>query len=125
MGDPQASIQILTSMKIMGINISIDDFGTGYSSLSYLKRIPADKVKIDRSFVSGIGTNPDDTAIVRTILSLADSMDKLVVAEGIETQEQYQTLRSMGCQAGQGYWMSKPAPPEEFTVLLQTKQTFG
>lgn len=125
MHDPVETTRILNSMKAMELAIAIDDFGTGYSSLSYLKRIPADKIKIDKSFVDGIGINPDDTAIVRAILSLANTIEKKSHAEGIESREQYEALRAMGCESGQGYWMSKPVPPDALIALLQQHPNYN
>jgi len=119
MTDPEASTRILGELKNMGVRIAIDDFGTGYSSLSYLKRIPAGEVKIDKSFVDGINREVDDTAIVHTILALADVLDKTVVAEGVETEDQYAALHSLHCQLAQGYWISRPIPPDDFTRLLE------
>ena len=121
MRDPEMSIRILGSLKSRGVHIAIDDFGTGYSSLSYLKRIPADKIKIDKSFVDGINTDVDDTAIVRTILALVNSMEKTSLAEGIETEAQFRALRSMGCHHAQGYWISPPIDADSFSALLETR----
>jgi len=121
MRDPEMSIRILSSLKSKGVHIAIDDFGTGYSSLSYLKRIPADKIKIDKSFVDGINVDVDDTAIVRTILALVTSLEKISLAEGIETEAQFRALRSMGCQQGQGYWLSPPVDAEGFATLMNTR----
>jgi EAL domain-containing protein (putative c-di-GMP-specific phosphodiesterase class I) len=117
----EASTRVLGELKAMGVRIAIDDFGTGYSSLSYLKRIPADKVKIDKSFVDGINIEVDDTAIVHTILALADVLDKSVVAEGVETEDQYNALKSLNCHFAQGYWISRPLPPENLTLLLSQR----
>ncbi|MBU1690492.1 MAG: EAL domain-containing protein [Gammaproteobacteria bacterium] len=119
MQDPEASILVMDKLKSIGIKISIDDFGTGYSSLAYLKRIPADTIKIDRSFVNGIQNDPDDLAIVRAILALGNSLEKRCLAEGIETAENFETLNNLGCHFGQGYWMSKPIPALEFSKLLK------
>ncbi len=119
--DQEASTRILGELKALGVRIAIDDFGTGYSSLSYLKRIPADKVKIDKSFVDGINLEVDDTAIVHTILALADLLDKAVIAEGVETEEQYNALQNLNCQYAQGYWISRPIPPEEFISQLNRR----
>ena len=121
MRDPEMSIRILGSLKAKGVHIAIDDFGTGYSSLSYLKRIPADKIKIDKSFVDGINIDVDDTAIVRTILALVNSMEKISLAEGIETEAQFRALREMGCHHAQGYWISPPIDAESFSLLLDTR----
>lgn len=119
MQDPEASIQVMDKLKSIGIRIAIDDFGTGYSSLAYLKRIPADIIKIDRSFVNGIHNDQDDLAIVRTILALGSSLEKRCLAEGIETAENFEILNRLGCHFGQGYWMSKPIPAMEFSNLLK------
>jgi len=117
--NPEVSSRILGDLKAMGVRISIDDFGTGYSSLSYLKRIPADKVKIDKSFVDGINLEVDDTAIVHTILALASVLNKTVVAEGIETEDQYTALHGLNCGLAQGYWISRPVPADDMTSLLE------
>lgn len=119
MQNPEASIQVMETLKSIGIKIAIDDFGTGYSSLAYLKRIPADIIKIDRSFVDGIHNDPDDLAIVRAILALGSALDKRCLAEGIETAENFEILNTLGCHFGQGYWMSKPIPAMEFSKLIQ------
>lgn len=120
--DQEASTRILGGLKALGVRIAIDDFGTGYSSLSYLKRIPADKVKIDKSFVDGIDLEADDTAIVHTILALAKVLDKVVVAEGVETEEQYNALRALNCQLAQGNWISRPLPPKDYAAMLSRRE---
>ena len=121
MRDPEMSIRILGSLKSKGMRIAIDDFGTGYSSLSYLKRIPADKIKIDKSFVDGVNIDVDDTAIVRTILALVNSLEKTALAEGIETESQFHALRSMGCQHAQGNWICKPIDALSFAAMLEKR----
>ncbi|MBT9612207.1 MAG: EAL domain-containing protein [Burkholderiales bacterium] len=121
MRDPEMSIRIMGSLKSKGVRIAIDDFGTGYSSLSYLKRIPADKIKIDKSFVDGVNIDVDDTAIVRTILALVHGLEKTALAEGIETEAQFHTLRGMGCQHAQGYWISHPIDAQSFSALLDER----
>lgn len=118
MQNAEASIEVMNKLKSLGIRLAIDDFGTGYSSLSYLKRIPADIIKIDRSFVSEIHNNPDDFAIVRTVLALGASLEKRCLAEGIETAAHFEVLRDLGCHYAQGYWMSKPLPAGQFDALL-------
>jgi EAL domain-containing protein (putative c-di-GMP-specific phosphodiesterase class I) len=108
----------LSRLREMGVGISIDDFGTGYSSLAYLKRLPADALKIDRSFVAGLGEDIEDTAIVGMIVELAHTLGMEVVGEGVETEEQAELLREMGCDMAQGYYFSKPMPPEEVPGFL-------
>ena len=103
----------LRALRGLGVRIAIDDFGTGYSSLSYLKRLPIDMLKIDRSFVAGLGTDPDDTSIVQAIASLARTLGLDLVAEGVETDRQRQVLLDLGCQFGQGYWWSRPISGDE------------
>jgi diguanylate cyclase (GGDEF)-like protein/PAS domain S-box-containing protein len=109
---------VLDRLKAMGVEISIDDFGTIYSSLSYLKRLPADAIKIDRSFVKGLGENVEDTAIVQMIVGLAHTLRMEVIAEGVESEEQARLLKELGCDFAQGFHFSKPLPPEEIPALL-------
>lgn len=118
MVDPEASMRIMGSLKALGLRIAIDDFGTGYSSLAYLKRIPADKIKIDKSFIDGLNIDADDNAIVHTILALAKELEKVTVAEGVETEDQFKTLRALGCELAQGYLMSQPLAAEAFVNLM-------
>jgi diguanylate cyclase (GGDEF)-like protein len=114
--------QTLHELKAMGIGLSIDDFGTGYSSLSYLKMFPFDSLKIDRSFVSGIPEDRDDVAVTQAVIQLARALSMRAVAEGVETQEQKQRLRELGCDEIQGYLVSRPLPAEKLTpVLLENR----
>ena len=119
MGDVNASIAILQELAIMGVRCSIDDFGTGYSSLSYLKKFPISALKIDRSFVRDIPADANDASIAISIIALARSMNLNVVAEGIETEAQLIFLRDQGCFHGQGYYFSRPVPPEDIEPRLR------
>ncbi|HEY1934436.1 MAG TPA: EAL domain-containing protein [Acetobacteraceae bacterium] len=119
MEDVDRTITMLGKLKDIGVKLAIDDFGTGYSSLAYLKRLPLDVLKIDRSFVSGIGQNQEDTAIVRAIMSLAKSLSLSVTGEGIETADQAELLNTMGCDHGQGYFFARPLLADRITAMLQ------
>ena len=126
MDDPESSIRVLTEFRNLGVSIAIDDFGTGYSSLSYLKRIPADKLKIDKSFVDGVATDSEDAAIVRTVLALAASLGIETIAEGIEQEAQRQALIDLGCAYGQGYLFSRPLAPQVFAqTFFEPRQHAG
>ncbi|MDO8465516.1 MAG: EAL domain-containing protein [Gallionella sp.] len=107
------------ALKTLGVGLSLDDFGTGYSSLSYLKQLPLNQLKIDRSFVNDIATDPSDAIMVRTIIDMAHNFNFNVIAEGVETEAQLAFLKLHGCKAYQGYLFSKPVPIEEFEALLQ------
>lgn len=114
----ESALTVLSEIRKMGIRILIDDFGTGYSSLSYLKRLPIDCVKLDRSFVSGATTDPNDAALVMAIITLAHNLDLKVVAEGVETEEQRDFLRLLRCDAGQGYLFGKPMPADVIEATM-------
>jgi len=113
MKDLGKSIKLLTEIRDLGINIALDDFGTGYSSLSYLKQLPINTLKIDKSFIDNISTNSREKAIVDGIIQLAQKIGLDVIAEGVETKEQIQLLKQMGCNQIQGYYFSKPLPADE------------
>jgi diguanylate cyclase (GGDEF)-like protein len=114
-----ANVEMLARLKETGVRLSMDDFGTGYSSLTYLKRFPIDELKIDRAFISGIPAERDSMAIVTAIVGMARALGLKVVAEGVETEEQLRFLRSLRCDAYQGYYCSRPVPPEPFADLLR------
>jgi EAL domain-containing protein (putative c-di-GMP-specific phosphodiesterase class I) len=119
MKNAEHTIETLCKFHEMGIEIAIDDFGIGYSSLNYLKRFPIGRLKIDQSFVRDITTDPDDSAIVAAIITMAHSLKLKVVAEAVETPDQLEFLRQLQCDEIQGYLFSRPLPPEEMTKLLK------
>ncbi|HSY27408.1 MAG TPA: EAL domain-containing protein, partial [Burkholderiaceae bacterium] len=115
-----AVIRTMQSLNGDGVSHALDDFGTGYSSLSYLQRLPVERIKIDRSFVSNITSSPGDAAIARAVVGMAHSLDMTVIAEGVETEGQLGFLRGLGCEEIQGYYFSRPLPEQEFVDLLRT-----
>jgi diguanylate cyclase (GGDEF)-like protein len=117
MGNAEAAAQMFKQLRSLGVQLSIDDFGTGYSSLSYLHRFPLNYLKIDRSFVMRMTTD-NDNAIVKTIATLAQNLGMEVIAEGIETEEQYQRLKELGCEYGQGFLFSRPVDADSASRLL-------
>jgi EAL domain-containing protein (putative c-di-GMP-specific phosphodiesterase class I) len=121
MKDPEESIETLRRLKGIGVGLEIDDFGTGYSSLSYLSSLPFDTVKIDRSFVTGLGTGEDRGEIVRSILELARSLGLDVIAEGVETEDELQRLLTLGCMRAQGYYFSKPMGPKAVPATVEAE----
>jgi CheY-like chemotaxis protein len=125
MDDTDQSTDVLEALASIGVAMSIDDFGTGYSSLSYLKRFPLDELKIDKSFVDGLGKNAEDTAIVAAVVAMAHALDLCVVAEGVETEDQLQRLRTLGCDQAQGYHLAYPGPGEALTRLLREEAFVG
>ena len=125
MDDITVAVELLHSMKALGVSMSIDDFGTGYSSLSYLSRFPIDVLKIDRSFVSAIGRDANDAALVSSIIALAHNLKLAVIAEGVETAEQLDYLRRHGCDEMQGYYFSRPLPADQFEQMLREDRTLA
>jgi EAL domain-containing protein (putative c-di-GMP-specific phosphodiesterase class I) len=112
MADPECAISVITRLAQIGVRVAIDDFGTGYSSLGYLRQLPSQEIKIDKCFVLGLGGAADvvDASIVRSVIALAHALGREVVAEGIESREAWDLLRSMGCDVAQGYFLSRPLP---------------
>jgi diguanylate cyclase (GGDEF)-like protein/PAS domain S-box-containing protein len=119
MHDADINLGTLSALHRMGVELSLDDFGTGYSSLAYLKRFPVGKLKIDRSFVNDLETDPDDWAIASTIVSMGRSLRMTVLAEGVETAEQLAQLRKMGCDMAQGYYFSRPTTADGIAEILR------
>ncbi len=118
MSDVDKSLERLAELKELGVRLAIDDFGTGYSSLSYLQRLPIDVVKIDKTFVDGLGSDSHDTQIVSAIVSLAKALNLRTIAEGVETQAQFESLVLLGCDEAQGYLLGKPMTTEELEAVL-------
>jgi diguanylate cyclase (GGDEF)-like protein len=118
--DPVRTAAVLEELRSWGARISLDDFGTGYSSLGYIRRLPFDTIKIDRSFVSGITEDPKMQGIVRAVLDLAHALDREVIAEGIETEAECETLIAMGCKVGQGFFLGRPT--EDVTQLMERRR---
>ncbi len=119
MQNPERVIKILTEIKKMGVRLAIDDFGTGYSSLGQLKRFPIDTLKVDRSFIRDLSRNSDDQGITEAIIAMGKTLSLTVIAEGVETEEQEAFLRSHACDEMQGFYFSKPTPPDQFADLLR------
>jgi diguanylate cyclase (GGDEF)-like protein len=116
----EATASVLQALKFMGVQLAVDDFGTGYSSLSYLRRFPIDALKIDQSFVRDITSNPDDATIVSAVINMGRSLKQRVIAEGVETREQFAFLQAQHCGEGQGYYFSRPVLAGQFAKLLET-----
>jgi diguanylate cyclase (GGDEF)-like protein len=119
MENAEHSIVVLQQLHDLGITLALDDFGTGYSSLSYLRRFPIDTLKVDRSFVRDVVSNPEDAAITQSIIALGKSLKLNITAEGVETQEQFEYLRAQGCDEIQGYYFSRPVPAAALADLLK------
>jgi EAL domain-containing protein (putative c-di-GMP-specific phosphodiesterase class I)/ligand-binding sensor domain-containing protein len=125
MHDKAAAIKVFTQLKQLGVGIALDDFGSEYSSLNHLKTIPVDELKIDRSFIVDLATDPHEAAIVRTILALAESLSLTVVAEGVETREQLELLRQLKVHAVQGYLLGPPVPTWDLEARLRRRSGMG
>lgn len=119
MADLQRSVKTLSQLRALNISLALDDFGTGYSSLNYLNRFPVNMLKIDRSFVQDVMSNPDSAAVTDAIIALSKSLHLSITAEGIETQEQLEYLQRRGCHEGQGFYFSRPVPAETIVEMLQ------
>ena len=120
MSHTDISENVLKEIHRLGVSISIDDFGTGYSSLVLLKRLPIRALKIDKSFINDVSTNINDAIIVNSVISLGKNLGLVVIAEGIESEEQLQFLVKNGCLRGQGYHLSRPLSFEQMTTFLET-----
>jgi diguanylate cyclase len=125
MSNPEESITVLEQLRGMGLLISVDDFGSGYSSMNYLRRLPIDKLKIDRTFIKELTARADDASIVQAIVSMAHSLKLQVTAEGVETIEQLIYLRALGCDQYQGFLFSRPLPPAAFHKLIRNYNASG
>jgi diguanylate cyclase (GGDEF)-like protein len=123
MHDTDLALRQLHGLKALGVKLAIDDFGTGYSSLSYLQRFPIDELKIDRSFVSGVDRGPEESALARAIVRLSQTLRLVAVAEGVETAEQCDLLRTLGCELGQGYLFGRPEPAVAITERLRMQRS--
>jgi EAL domain-containing protein (putative c-di-GMP-specific phosphodiesterase class I) len=122
MADPNGVAGTLRGLDELGVALSLDDFGTGYSSLVHLKRLPVSEIKIDRSFVQRMDVEDDDATIVRSIIDLGEALGLRVVAEGVETKSAWEALVRMGCDAAQGWFLSRALPAAEATAWLEQSQ---
>ncbi len=125
MRDAESAVRALGALRSLGVHLAVDDFGTGYSSMTYLKRFPVEALKVDRTFVDGIGRDPEDSAICTAVVSLAHALGLRAVAEGVETPEQLAELRTLGCELAQGYLFGRPAPPDTFGDRPDERQWAG
>jgi EAL domain-containing protein (putative c-di-GMP-specific phosphodiesterase class I) len=120
--DTEDIISTMMSLKAKGVGFSLDDFGTGYSSLSYLKRMPLDQLKIDRSFIRDILTDPNDAAIAKMVIVLAETLRLTIIAEGVETEAQRGFLSTYGCSTYQGYFFSHALPLDDFVAFVKQNE---
>jgi EAL domain-containing protein (putative c-di-GMP-specific phosphodiesterase class I) len=125
MADVGRSTLVLDDIGRLGVHVAVDDFGTGYSSLSYLKRFPVDTLKVDRSFVEHLGDDPQSTAIVSAVVSMAHALDMEAIGEGVETEAQADALATLGCDAAQGFHLAPPLSPEDATAFLLERRAPG
>jgi EAL domain-containing protein (putative c-di-GMP-specific phosphodiesterase class I) len=116
--DLSRAVSTLRRLKVLGVKIAMDDFGTGYSSLSYLQSFPFDKMKIDRSFIANLHSNPQSPAIIRAMIGLGRGLSLPVLAEGVETRDQFEFLRREQCDEVQGYLIGRPAPIAHFAEVV-------
>jgi EAL domain-containing protein (putative c-di-GMP-specific phosphodiesterase class I) len=116
--DPARALDVLQRLKLLGVRLELDDFGTGYSSLTYVRMFPIDALKIDRSFVNGLCSSPEDAAIVAAVISMGRALGVHVVAEGVESEDQAAVLQTLGCTLAQGYHFSRPVPPSALAALV-------
>ena len=123
MVDREAAAAVLERLRALGVRVSVDDFGTGHSSMAYLKELPVDELKIDKTFVQHLASDPKDRAIVRAIIGLAHELGLLVVAEGVEDQDTWDLLRGAGCDIVQGYFLSRPISAADLAVWLSAFPT--
>jgi EAL domain-containing protein (putative c-di-GMP-specific phosphodiesterase class I) len=120
-GDAGNIVEVLDRLHDLGVYITLDDFGTGYSSLSHLRRYPIDTIKIDGTFVADIADNPADAEIIHTIINMGKTLNRTVVAEGVESEKQVELLRRYQCDEIQGYYLCKPLPAAELTRFLKNR----
>ena len=119
MADAARAMEVLGRLRGMGVGVSIDDFGTGYSSLAYLRQFPIDIIKIDKSFIDGVAEGPHESALARAVVKLASTLRLEAVAEGINNRKQLLQLRRLRCPYGQGFFFSRPLPPDAVPALLE------
>jgi EAL domain-containing protein (putative c-di-GMP-specific phosphodiesterase class I) len=122
MGNPDMALECFRQWKELGVRIAVDDFGTGYSNLSYLSRLPVDRLKLDKSLVHRITTERKDAMIVRSIIALGKDLGVVVIAEGVETEQQFQMLKDLGCPQVQGYLLARPGPREDVREFLMSRR---
>jgi EAL domain-containing protein (putative c-di-GMP-specific phosphodiesterase class I) len=125
MRDDAKAVVVFHDLHDIGVRLALDDFGTGYSSLSYLLRFPVDCVKIDKTFVAGLGQDPASKTLVSAVIGLAHGLGMSVVAEGVESLQQHRELSSLGCDSCQGFYYSRPMPVGRFEDLLQSQDVRG